>query len=87
MLVLEASVSLMRMKSYYEFIRNTKILILDEATMGTHLYIHSEILLRKSSPFCSNFRQTLRFVPHKMRFYIVDASMKLNNLWGIFEIF
>jgi hypothetical protein len=97
--ILDNTVSSMRMTSDdANLIRNSKIIILDEATMAPNCALKSinrllQDIMQNKSPFGGkvlllggDFRQTLPVVPHGTRSAVVEASVKFNQLWKQFQI-
>jgi hypothetical protein len=97
--ILDNTVSNMRMNSDdAKIIRDSKIIILDEATMAPNCALKSinrllQDIMQNKNPFGGkvlllggDFRQTLPVVPHGSRSAVVEASVKFNQLWKQFQI-
>ncbi|XP_060129913.1 uncharacterized protein LOC132592021 [Zootoca vivipara] len=97
--IVENTTSNIRLNSVdAERLRNSKIIIWDECTMAPSvaLAVVSRLLqeiMDNNKPFGGkvillggDFRQTLPVVPHGDRTKIVEACVKNNSLWSIFQV-
>jgi hypothetical protein len=94
----ENSVSNMRANSEdAKLLKDSSLIIWDEATMATHYALHAvdrllKDLMNNNSPFGGkvilldgDFRQCLPVVKHANRVIIVQSSIKYSQLWPSFE--